>query len=159
MMPALMLFAVWVQHGSPYAAETAREIKALSAGEVESLLEGRGMGLARAAELNRYPGPLHVLELAGALALTPAQRRGTEAAREAMLQEARALGAAIVEKERGLERLFASGAADEPAVTGLVSEIARLQGALRACHLRAHIETRSLLGPEQLGRYTTLRGY
>jgi hypothetical protein len=161
MMPALTLLAVLVQHQhtSPYAAEAAREIKALSPGEVESLLEGRGMGLARAAELNRYPGPLHVLELAEALALTPEQRRRTQQAREAMLEEARALGAAIVEQERGLDRLFATGQADDAAVTGRVSEIARLQGALRTIHLRAHLEMRRVLSPQQIERYAVLRGY
>jgi Spy/CpxP family protein refolding chaperone len=76
-----------------------------------------------------------------------------------MLKEARALGAAIVDRERGLDRLFASGEADDAALTPIVSEIARLQGALRATHLRAHVEMRRILSPEQLERYVTLRGY
>ncbi len=36
------------------------------------------MSLAQAAELNGYPGPLHVLELADALELTPEQRARTQ---------------------------------------------------------------------------------
>src|SRR5882672_3601843 len=58
---------------SPYAGEQTRQIKALSEGEVAQLLNGHGMGLARAAELNSYPGPRHVLDLADELKLTPEQ--------------------------------------------------------------------------------------
>ena len=50
------------QHGG-YAGQQSREIKALSAQETADLLAGRGMGLARTAELNGHPGPMHVLEL------------------------------------------------------------------------------------------------
>ena len=56
-------------HGAaprPYAGMQDREIKALSAEERAALLEGQGMGLALAAELNGYPGPVHVLELGDA---------------------------------------------------------------------------------------------
>jgi hypothetical protein len=49
---------------SPYAGSHTRDIKALSAQEAADLRAGRGMGLALATELNGYPGPLHVLELA-----------------------------------------------------------------------------------------------
>ena len=48
----------------PYAGMQARPIKALSEQQVADLAAGRGMGLALAAELNGYPGPSHVLELA-----------------------------------------------------------------------------------------------
>jgi hypothetical protein len=44
---------------SPYAGEQGRAIKALSQKEVSDLLDGAGMGYAKAAELNRYPGPMH----------------------------------------------------------------------------------------------------
>ena len=40
------------------------DIKSLSQDDQSALLAGRGMGLARPAELNGYPGPAHVLELA-----------------------------------------------------------------------------------------------
>jgi hypothetical protein len=38
-----------------------------------ALLKGEGMGMAKAAELNGYPGPTHVLTLAKELALTESQ--------------------------------------------------------------------------------------
>ena len=70
---ALSATSAFGQHQS-YSAQHTRDIKALSAEEVNQYRAGAGMGYARAAELNRYPGPMHVLELAGPLALTPDQR-------------------------------------------------------------------------------------
>lgn len=55
-----------------YAGQQTREIKALSAQQAD-LLAGRGMRLARAGELNHYPGPAHVLELRDKLGLTSNQ--------------------------------------------------------------------------------------
>ena len=52
---------------SAYAGQQSREIKALSDQEVKDLQAGAGMGMAKAAELNRYPGPMHALELADQL--------------------------------------------------------------------------------------------
>ena len=48
-----------------------RSIKALSDQQIADLGAGRGMGLALAAELNGYPGPSHVLELADKLDSRP----------------------------------------------------------------------------------------
>ena len=62
---------------SPYAGQEARSIKALSADEIEGLLAGKGMGFAKAAELNGYPGPAHVLELAQQLRLSDEQTAAT----------------------------------------------------------------------------------
>ena len=59
---------------SPYAGEEAREIKALSTAETKSYLSGEGMGLAKAAELNGYPGPSHVLALGADLPEIAASR-------------------------------------------------------------------------------------
>jgi hypothetical protein len=63
--------------GQPHAGQQQRAIKALSAGDVAGLLAGSGAGFAKAAELNGYPGPLHVLELANELRLSDAQAEST----------------------------------------------------------------------------------
>jgi len=55
---------------SPYAGFEQRPIKALSTQQIADLRAGREMSLALAAELNGFPGPLHVLELARGLDLT-----------------------------------------------------------------------------------------
>ncbi len=64
---------------TPYAGQHTREIKALSPPDIESYLAGQGMGLAKAAELNHFPGPKHVLELADALNLSKEQLTQTQA--------------------------------------------------------------------------------
>src|SRR6184192_328486 len=94
------------QTTSPYAGPEQRAIKALSDEEVRDLLEGRGMGLAKAAELNSYPGPLHVLQLADQLGLSEAQRKATDALYANMRQQALSVGRQIVEAERSLDRAF-----------------------------------------------------
>src|SRR5688500_491116 len=45
---------------APYAGQQSRDIKSLSEQEIAALLAGQGAGLAKAAELNGYPGPAHV---------------------------------------------------------------------------------------------------
>ena len=57
---ALIAFAGPGDDDRQYAGQQARSIKALDDAEIDTLLNGRGMGLARAAELNHYPGPKHV---------------------------------------------------------------------------------------------------
>jgi Spy/CpxP family protein refolding chaperone len=145
--------------GSPYKGQEARPIKALSEKEVHDLLAGNGMGLAKAAELNRYPGPLHVLELASPLGLTEAQRAETQRLMDAMKGEAVPLGRRIVERERALDALFASGRIDEPALAAALAEIGELAGALRLVHLKAHLKMREILSSHQVALYTRLRGY
>jgi len=56
------------QSPQPYAGLQSRPLKALLDAQIADLRAGRGMTLALAAELNGYPGPLHVIELADALA-------------------------------------------------------------------------------------------
>src|SRR6476659_5183547 len=57
----------------PYAGLQNRPIKTLSDQQIADLNAGRGMGLALAAELNGYPGPIHTIELEDKLHLSPAQ--------------------------------------------------------------------------------------
>jgi Spy/CpxP family protein refolding chaperone len=147
------------QTTSPYAGQEQRNIKALSDDEIIDLLEARGMGLAKAAELNSYPGPLHVLQLANELGLSDAQRKGTDALYATMRQRALSIGRQIIEAERTLDRAFANGAIEPATLRSQVRAIATLQGELRAVHLETHLTQRSLLTPEQIGQYDVLRGY
>ena len=145
---------------SPYAGQESREIKALSPEEQRAWLEGHGAGLARAAELNRHPGPQHVLELAQHLALSREQEQRTRELMHRHKEEVRALGHRLVALERELDRLFARGApVDGAEVTRLAQEIGLVAGRIRAGHLRTHIEQTALLTSEQVERYNRLRGY
>jgi Spy/CpxP family protein refolding chaperone len=144
---------------SPYAGQEKREIKALSQEDIEGYLTGQGMGFAKAAELNHYPGPKHVLELAGKLSLEKGQIDQTKEAYNRMHKDAVSLGRKIVEKEGFLDHLFASGRIDAEKLRKTTLEIGTLQGELRAVHLRAHLEMRRILTPHQIQRYDELRGY
>ena len=156
---ALLPAAALAQQGhQPYAGQEKRAVKALSEVEVADLLAGRGMGLAKAAELNGYPGPAHLLENAKALKLTPAQRAAIEAIRARMAEAAAALGREILARERALDTAFAEARIDAAQLSAMAGEIAALMGRLRAVHLAAHIEARPLLSPQQIADYNKLRG-
>jgi Spy/CpxP family protein refolding chaperone len=144
---------------SPYTGEQSRPIKALSADETAALLAGKGMGFAKAAELNGYPGPAHVLELASELQLSDAQKARTQTLFAAMEAKAIALGRALVEEERGLDRLFAEKAATPEALAAALARIGELQSKVRGAHLEAHLAQVRILTPEQTAKYAQLRGY
>ena len=143
----------------PYASLKERTIKALSNDEIENLRAGRGMGMALPAELNRYPGPVHVLENEAALQLTVDQKAAIQRQFDEMHAEAMALGEQIIVREAVLDRLFQSGAADKPSIDKATAELAALYGQLRAVHLRTHLATRATLTDAQLAAYQTARGY
>jgi Spy/CpxP family protein refolding chaperone len=143
----------------PYAGMQARTIKALSQEQISDLNAGRGMGLALAAELNGYPGPAHVLELADKLELSPDQRSQVSALFNSMKSEAQPLGTRLIEEETDLDRLFASRAITPENLRASTAAIAVTQGALRETHLKYHLSTAAMLTPEQMHRYAELRGY
>lgn len=147
------------QHTSPYAHTGSDVVKTLSRAEVEDLLSGAGMGLARPAELNGLPGPKHVLELADSLALTPDQRRGVQAAFDAMDGRARELGGRVIDAERALDALFAAGRPAPDAIREAVRAAAAATADLRMVHLEAHLRVAALLTPRQIQDYARLRGY
>jgi LTXXQ motif family protein len=146
-------------HPSAYVGQQTRSIKSLSEQDIDDLLAGRGTGLAKAAELNGYPGPAHVLELKEALRLSEAQLVATEALMSRHRADARRLGEDVVAAERSLDQAFANHIANEGSIRMLTAGVARLQGELRAEHLKTHLAQTALLTPEQIQRYAELRGY
>jgi hypothetical protein len=155
----LTSFAQSSDAAKPYAGQEKREVTTLSAEEIQAYLSGQGMGLAKAAELNSYPGPRHVLELAAQLQLSERQRVETQQSFDAMHREAVRLGQLIVEKERALDAMFAQKQIDAGKLQSATREIGLLQGRLRAAHLSAHLEMRRILSPAQVRKYDELRGY
>lgn len=144
---------------SPYAGQQAREIKALAPAQTADLLAGKGMELAKAAELNGYPGPMHTLELAAQLDLSAEQKQASEALMTRHKAEARELGAQLVEAERTLDLAFSSRQIDAARLAAHTDRIGRLQALLRKSHLETHLQQTALLRPEQIARYAQLRGY
>lgn len=159
LVTATVILPIACLAASPYAGEQSRSIKSLSQQEAADYLAGKGMGFAKAAELNGYPGPAHVLELADKLALSPAQKAKTEALFARMQRRARALGTRLVEEERRLDELFASKTIARDSLAASVNAIATIQGEIRATHLQAHLEQREILTGAQTTEYWHLRGY
>src|SRR5438128_7933697 len=96
------------QSQQPYAGLEGRPIKALSEQQISDLRAGRGMGLALAAELNGYPGPMHVLELADSLALSDQQRAKMQDLFAAMKAEAIPLGETLIAQEAAVAKQVVS---------------------------------------------------
>lgn len=161
-----MIFTGCTSHGSiqrvnesPYTGQQIREIKALDPERVAGLLAGEGLGYAKAAELNHYPGPAHVLELADELALNEDQRAQSEALFVAMQARTSELGAQLIENERLLDKRFSHAHIDNDVLHALVATSATIEGKIRSEHLSAHLAQRDLLSENQIKAYTKLRGY
>jgi len=146
---------------SPYREQLTSEIRGLTTKEIEDLREGRGMALARAAELNGYPGPRHLLDgvEAGEFHLAPEQLASVQRLFQEMSAEAQRLGSAILKEEQALEAEFRARRIDRPDLRERVARIAALQSELRMIHLRTHLETRALLTDHQVEQYNAMRGY
>ena len=156
------VIAFW-PHGapppSPDVAQQDSPVRGLTAQEVEDLRAGRGAGFARTAELNSYPGPRHVLDMAADLDLDAEQRRTTERIFAGMQAAAKRLGAEILAREQALSAAFAGRRVRPDALDLESAAIGTLYGRLRAVHLRAHLELTAILRPDQITRYDELRGY
>ena len=156
---ALAASAIAQETVSPYAGEEGREIKALSPGQIADLEAARGMGYAMAAELNHYPGPRHVLDMADELGLEAEAIGRVQAIYDAMEAEAIRLGHQLIEAERALDRAFVDRTIDEARLAALTARSAELEGELRTVHLAAHLGVARELTPEQIHAYDVLRGY
>jgi Spy/CpxP family protein refolding chaperone len=144
---------------SPYVSQLDSPVRGLSRQEVDDLLNGRGAGYARSAELNGYPGPRHVLDMREELTLSPQVVAQLEAIFSHMENRARQLGQQIVHQETELSQKFADNTLSETEMEAQVKELALLYGELRATHLQAHFQTLPLLSLEQVSKYNILRGY
>lgn len=144
---------------SPYAGQESRDIKALSKAEIDSYLNGKGMGFAKAAELNHYPGPLHVLAANEQLKLNADQLQRTRALYQSMKKQAVRWGMLLVTKERELDHLFASKKINKHNLEKKLSEIGAIRARIRYVHLSAHLAQRALLTQHQTMQYDKLRGY
>jgi hypothetical protein len=149
----------FAQHAQPYAGLETRAIKALSNEQIADLRTGRGMGLALAAELNGYPGPRHVLELADPLGLSEGQLAEIEALFGSMKAETILIGERLIAQEAELDQEFAERTITPESLNTLTDAIGETEAALKAAHLRYHLSTLAALTSEQVDRYMELRGY
>lgn len=143
----------------PYAGQQKRQIKSLSAKDVDDLSNGRGWGLAKAAELNGMPGPKHVLEMQDKISLTAAQTTEINALFAAMKAKAVPLGKRLVELERGLNTAFAARNIDDQRLCAMLDKIGAVRAKLRYVHLATHLKTPAVMSNRQIDDYNRLRGY
>ena len=144
---------------SPYTGQESRQIKSLSEKDIDDLRNGRGWGLAKAAELNGVPGPAHLLELAEQIGLDAAQVEKLHAIRQAMTAQAKPLGEKLIALEGELDIQFASGVITDRSLRELLAQIAETRSELRYTHLATHFKTPPLLTAQQTAAYNSLRGY
>ena len=155
----LLAVAPLAHADSPYAGEERRAIKSLSEADIAALENGDGMGFAKLAELNSYPGPRHVLDLAAELDLSAAQLQETEALYEAMREDAVATGLQLSDAEAALDRACADRSVEPETLQRALTTIGLLRARLRYVHLEAHLRQSDVLTDAQVARYDELRGY
>jgi Spy/CpxP family protein refolding chaperone len=147
---------------SPYVGEHVRYVKSLSTSDIDGLKSGTGTpfgGMAKLAELNGYPGPRHVLDLAQQMELTDSQTKQIEYIYQEMNSEAKILGNKILSIEMELDEKFSEGLIDKNHLKEKISESAEFYAKLRNVHLQSHIVMMDVLTLEQIQKYNELRGY
>jgi hypothetical protein len=147
---------------SPYAGQELRDIKSLSDNDIQSLQNGTGEafgGMAKLAELNGYPGPRHVLDMASELQLTDGQRMEIERIYQNMSTTAKRVGSAIIAIEQDIDEAFDNKTITQENLKSMLDKSADLYGQLRFVHLSAHLDTIQMLTAEQVQMYNTMRGY
>ena len=150
--------AASAQHGHGGAGAEGHQMAQACATEFEKVVgDGRGFGLAFAADQNGYPGPMHVLELRDRLRLTVDQEAKARDLMRAMFAESRPKSARLLEAEARLRRLFAERVADDAVVRATVAEVERARSEVRLVHLLAHLKTRDLLSEDQRRLYHETR--
>jgi Spy/CpxP family protein refolding chaperone len=123
----------------------------------EALLNGDGDGMAAYAELNGYPAPKDILDLAAKLSLTSRQKQDIRELYNDTRTRARVLGKLIVKVEEELHYAFNSGMLGLESVEEDAESIGKMRGTLRGIHLAAHVKTRELLTKKQLEQYAAFR--
>jgi len=148
-----------VQNQTPYAGQETRAIKSLSPKDIEDLKNGRGWGLAKAAELNGMPGPAHLLEMKDKIGLTAVQVNAIQKLFDAMKTHAVPLGKQLVALESVLNKAFAHRKIDEKSLKVSLGRIGKVRSELRFVHLSTHLKTLDILSATQVDHYNRLRGY
>jgi Spy/CpxP family protein refolding chaperone len=147
----------WAQHAGHSPGQGHQQVDAWNK-EFEAVVrEGRGFGMAFAADQNGYPGPMHALELKSHLQLTPEQEAKLHALMATMFSEARPKGALLLEREARLRQLFAGRTADATTVQAAVAEVEAARREVRLVHLLTHLKTREILTEAQIAVYTAVR--
>ncbi len=146
-------------HVSKYAGQENRNIKSLSHDDIDQLRNGKGWGLAKAAELNGMPGPAHLLEMKEEIQLSEDQKKQVEKLFAEMNEQAIPLGLRLIKLESRLNKSFENRSINKDKLKSLLNAISEIHAELRYVHLSAHLKTPHILTDEQIAQYNSLRGY
>lgn len=146
-------------HMSKYKGQENRTIKSLSSDDIKELKEGGGWGFAKAAELNGYPGPAHILMMKQEISLNDQQVHKITALHSKMKSKAIELGNKLIDLEGVLETHFSSKSITDDILQALLLEISEVKRELRYTHLITHLKTPEILSEDQVKKYNSLRGY
>ena len=153
----LLLPALALADGHSAGGGKGKHSGGLSEQEITALRAGKGMGMARSAHQNEYPGPRHVLELAEQLDLDDQQMQQTQVLFADMKRSAMALGEKIIAAEAELDAAFTRDSVDADAVKASLLEIGRLRAELRFVHIETHLKQRDVLSDAQVAAYYEAR--
>ncbi len=146
-------------HVSKYTGAEKRSIKSLSPDDMAELRRGAGWGLAKAAELNGVPGPVHLLEMKDEILLTDLQVEKITRIYDEMRAIAIEQGKHFIMLEQKLENSFQSRTITAEKLRTFLTAIADARMKLRYTHLAAHLKTPEILSADQINKYNLLRGY
>ncbi len=144
---------------SEYAGEQNRKIKGLSQDDIKELQLGKGWGLAKPAELNGMPGPVHLLEMSEKIHLSEEQHSKISALYSDMKSAAIPLGKELIELEIALDTAFSEKTITIDSLSELIENIEKVRAKLRMVHLSTHLKTPDILSAHQVALYNELRGY
>ncbi len=147
------------ENTSTYAGQEQRDIKSLSHDDISELQRGGGWGLAKTAELNGVPGPVHLLELKDQIPLTDSQVSELTKIYKTMKTQAIDFGLKLISLEHKLEQHFQKRTINDSILRSSLDEISIVRGRLRYTHLAAHLKTPEILSEAQIRKYNALRGY
>ena len=154
----LVASLAWAQHAHDGSPSRGHQVAQACETEFEKVVgDGRGFGLAFAADQNGYPGPMHIVELRDRLKLTADQEAKVQELTHAMFAESRPKSARLLEADARLRHLFVEHAADEATVRAAVAEVERARSEVRLVHLLTHLKTRDLLTEDQRRIYHEAR--
>ncbi len=144
---------------SKYIGQENRSIKSLSPSDIKALKNGKGWGLAKAAELNGVPGPKHILEMKNEIKLSMNQIDKIKVLFNKMKRDAIPLGKKLIQLEKELNDSFANRVVNQYSLKEVLKRIVKVRMDLRFVHLNAHLSSLPVLSKKQLRSYNTLRGY
>ena len=150
-----------MQHSltSEYAGQEMQAIKSLSPKDIAELKRGGGWELAKAAELNGLPGPVHLLEMREEIDLNDTQVTEITKIYNQMKSQAIQQGERLIALELELENHFQNRTIDNTVLRSSLDAIEEVRKELRYIHLSAHLATPDILSEEQIEKYNVLRGY